>query len=429
MVTLVPLISVAVSPSSSTLNANQTQNFTATVTNASNPSVVWSISPAGTGSIDQTGAYVAPSSIATQQTVTITATSQEDPTKSGSAMITLSPSTCASTGYGYQRVIVIDHTKVANTDQINYPFLFNSTDPDLATVDNGGHVTNPNGYDIIFSTDPNGQTRLDFEVEQYNPATGQLVTWIRIPTLSHTSDTIIYVFYGNPAITASQANPTGVWDSNYQAVYHLGNLPSTNVASDSTNFANNASFTNLTPEPGNDRWICQPRRRTSFLEIPATAFPNYPTGVYSNMASIRPGTTRLRCHLRHLVQDRLVGRIAGSDGRETCTFDSSGSMSSFGPEQAGDTPQGSWGGMLDINFNGNLEGRGVSPSTQIYNDNNWHYATITFENGVDNLYADGQLVALASRAHSDSARITPILWAPKMSKPTLLHSTRSHGSF
>ena len=134
-----------------------------------------------------------------------------------------------------------------NTDQINFPFLFNSTDPDLATVDNGGHVANPNGYDIIFSTDPNGQTKLDFEIEQYNPVTGQLVAWIRIPSLSHSSDTVIYVFYGNPAITISQANPAGVWDSNYQAVYHLGNLPSTEIAADSTSYANNAAFNNLPP--------------------------------------------------------------------------------------------------------------------------------------------------------------------------------------
>ena len=29
----------------------------------------------------------------------------------------------------------------------------------------------------------------------------------------------------------------------------------------------------------------------------------------------------------------------------------------------------------------------------MYNDDNWHYATITYENGLNNLYGDGQLIA------------------------------------
>ena len=110
---------------------------------------------------------------------------------------------------------MIDHTKVPNTDQINFPLLFNTTDPSLATTANGGHVQNLNGYDIFFSTDPTGQTKLDYEMEQYNPVTGQVIAWIRIPTLSHTTDTVVYMFYGNSAITTSQRNPTGVWDASY----------------------------------------------------------------------------------------------------------------------------------------------------------------------------------------------------------------------
>jgi hypothetical protein len=42
----------------------------------------------------------------------------------------------------------------------------------LASLANGGHVTSPNGYDIIFSTDPNGFNTLNYELEQYNPVTG-----------------------------------------------------------------------------------------------------------------------------------------------------------------------------------------------------------------------------------------------------------------
>jgi RHS repeat-associated protein len=394
-VTLLPPISVSVSPTSATMSENQTQQFTATVNNSLSQAVTWTMSPAGSGSLDQTGAYIAPSSIITQQTVTVTATSQTDPTKSASAMITLAPSTCASSGYGYQRVIVIDHTKVANTDQVNYPFLFNSTDSDLATVDNGGHVISPNGSDIIFSSDPNGRTRLDFEVEQYIPATGQLVAWIRIPTLLHAADTVIYVFYGNPAITASQANPSGVWDSNYEAVYHLGNLPLTEIASDSTNYANNASFTNFYPYPGQIDGAASLDGVTSYLEIPATAFPNYPTGVYNNIGiNSTWDNTGFDATFGIWFKTASWGGLLDQTSGYSC-------IAMFGcmfptPELPGTDPYGSWGSMLDINFDGYLEGGGIGATTQTYNDNNWHYAAISFENGVNKLYADGQLVATSS---------------------------------
>ena len=397
-ITLAPPISVAVSPTSVTLNANQTQQFTALVTNSSNSAVNWTLSPAGAGSIDQAGVYTAPASIPAQQTVTVTATSVTDPTKSASAMVTLATSICASTGYGYQRVIVIDHTKVAASDQINFPFLFNTTDPDLATVANGGHMVNPNGYDIIFSADPNGQTRLDFEVEQYNPVTGQVVAWIRIPTLSHSSDTIVYVFYGNPSIASSQANPSGVWDSNYQAVYHLGALPATKIASDSTNYANNAAFTNFTANPGVIDGAASLDGVTSYLQIPSTAFPSYPTSATPSSipTSASGSSTLFSATFGIWFKTTDWGGLLDQTSGEGCE-DTFLCVLLLTPEQPGEVPYGSWAGLLDINFNGQLTSRGAA-TTQAYNDNNWHYAVVTYQDGVGSLYADGQPVGSGQAA-------------------------------
>jgi len=126
-------------------------------------------------------------------------------------------------GYLHFRTITIDHTRVANTDQTNFPVLFSGTYPYLATWANGGIVDNSNGDDIIFASDAAGTNKLDFEQESYDPTTGKVNYWIRIPTLSHTQDTVIYMFYGDPNITTSQANPAGVWDSNYKGVWHLQN--------------------------------------------------------------------------------------------------------------------------------------------------------------------------------------------------------------
>lgn len=88
-VTLVPAVSVTVAPAAVNLYAGQTQQFTATVVNTANAAVTWSVAPAGAGTVSASGLYSAPATIAEQQTVTITATSQFDGTKSGTASVTL----------------------------------------------------------------------------------------------------------------------------------------------------------------------------------------------------------------------------------------------------------------------------------------------------------------------------------------------------
>ncbi len=246
-ITLVP-VSVSVSPTAVVLAKNQSQLFTATVNNAVNTAVTWSLSPAGAGAIDSTGEYTAPSSIATPLQVTVTATSQADQTQSASAIVTLITA-CATSTYSYQRALVIDHTKVPNTDQTNFPVLVSVTDPLLAAAANGGHVSSPNGYDIIFATDPAGVNKLDHEIEAYNPAIGQIIMWVRIPTLSHTADTVIYLLYGNASITASQENKAGVWDSNYMGVWHVENGSVLSLL-DSTANGNNATNNGATATVG-----------------------------------------------------------------------------------------------------------------------------------------------------------------------------------
>jgi ubiquitin C-terminal hydrolase len=89
-VTLNPPVSVTVTPTSVTLTQSQTQSFSATVTNTGNTAVTWSLSPV-VGSITAAGLYTAPASIASSQTVIVTATSVADPTKSATATVTLNP--------------------------------------------------------------------------------------------------------------------------------------------------------------------------------------------------------------------------------------------------------------------------------------------------------------------------------------------------
>src|SRR5262249_26880318 len=65
----------------------QSQQFTASVNGTTNTGVTWTLS--GPGSISATGLYTAPASITSAHNVTITATSAADPTRFGTATVSL----------------------------------------------------------------------------------------------------------------------------------------------------------------------------------------------------------------------------------------------------------------------------------------------------------------------------------------------------
>ena len=229
---VVPPIAVSVTPPAATLSAGQMQQFMAMVTNTTNTAVTWSVSP-NVGAISSTGLYTAPTTISALEAVTVIATSVADTTRSGSALITLIPAASwYNLSWRERKVITIDHTKVSGSSNlVNFPVLVSVTDPTLIGV------AKLDGSDILF-TALDGASKLAHEIETYNPSTGQLIAWVSVPTLSASVDTVLYVYYGN-ASAANQQNPTGVWDSNYEGVWHLAN-GTTLSGNDSTSNANNA---------------------------------------------------------------------------------------------------------------------------------------------------------------------------------------------
>ena len=84
-----PPVGISVTPASMSLSASQSVTLAATITGTTNNAVTWSMSPA-VGSVNN-GVYTAPSTISSQQTVTVTATSSADTTKTASAAIMLVP--------------------------------------------------------------------------------------------------------------------------------------------------------------------------------------------------------------------------------------------------------------------------------------------------------------------------------------------------
>ena len=98
-ITLSPPASVSVAPTSGgTLYQGQTEGFTATVLNTPNLAVNWTINP-NVGSVSSSGVYTAPAVVSGSQVITVTATSVADPTKSGSATLTVAVASSSSADY------------------------------------------------------------------------------------------------------------------------------------------------------------------------------------------------------------------------------------------------------------------------------------------------------------------------------------------
>ena len=118
--------------------------------------------------------------------------------------------------WAYRKKITISHNQVP-ADQASFPVLISlSSDPDLLAHAQG------NGNDILF-TQSDGLTKIPHEIDQY--AGGTLIAWVNVPTLSSSTDTVLYMYYGNTSSTP-QNQTNAVWANGYQSVWHLDEVGS-----------------------------------------------------------------------------------------------------------------------------------------------------------------------------------------------------------
>ena len=289
--------------------------------------MTWQLNPV-LGSITSTGLYTAPN-VVTAQTVVVTATSAAGP--AATANITINPLSAppAPTGWystggvwSYRKKITIDHTKVSG-NLSNFPVLVSVSDPDLV-AGGAGKVINADGRELLFAA-YDGVAKLAHEIEVFNSSAGSLTAWVKIPSFSATSDTVIYLYFGSSA--ANQQNPNGVWDSNYRGVWHLPNGTSLS-ATDSTANVNNGNATQASAaagkvdgsasfngssnriDAGNGSTLGITGPITMSAWVKATAFPPY--GGVSTIVDKGFDGTREAYYLRLRQDASGVGLDAGS---------------------------------------------------------------------------------------------------------------------
>jgi hypothetical protein len=135
--------------------------------------------------------------------------------------------------YAYYRLITVNANQVSNGPLTNFPMLVSiTTDNNLRTVANGGHIASYNAstgdpQDLVFEglddTTCGGAgtapCKLDHEIEYYVPTTGQLIAWVKVPSITSIAPrTVIYMYYGNGCSVSTQ-DPSGVW-ADYSGVWH-----------------------------------------------------------------------------------------------------------------------------------------------------------------------------------------------------------------
>ena len=136
--------------------------------------------------------------------------------------------------YNYRKTITINNAMVSGSaDHTDFPLLVSiQNDPSLNSV-----AVQASGQDIRFTTIDD--TLIDYEITSFsnNHTSGSLSAWVKIPTLSASTDTQIHMYYSNPIVADGQ-NATAVWDSDYVGVWHYDGdiLDSTGNNNDGTNY-------------------------------------------------------------------------------------------------------------------------------------------------------------------------------------------------
>jgi hypothetical protein len=181
------------------------------------------------------------------------------------------------TNWQYRKEITIDSTKV-DADLTNFPVLLAVTDADLA-----GEAL-ANGDDILF-TGAEGTTKLDHEIESY--AAGNLVAWVRVPSLPSNTNTLVYMYYGNSG-ASNQENTAGVWDANYVMVQHLEETSGDHY--DATGYLNNSDVVLVTNQDvtGSIDGADELNGSTDYIRVPDAPSLQFGVGSFTAEAWINP---------------------------------------------------------------------------------------------------------------------------------------------
>jgi uncharacterized repeat protein (TIGR01451 family) len=274
-------------------------------------------------------------------------------------------------GWTYRKAITIDYTKVSSGPHTNFPVLISRTDTDLQAK------AQSSGNDILF-TASDGTTKLDHQIESYTSGTGALVAWVRIPSLSSSSNTVIYMYYGN-ASASDQQNATGTWESNFKAVWHLGETSTaTDGMKDATSNANHGTA------QGSPTGLGASAQIGSGMTLDGS---NDYVSTKTSFANPQTLTLSLWFKTTSANSRKLLGFESSQTGTGSVNYD-----------------RHIWIGSDSKIRDGIYDGSSVQEVTTsgTYNNGSWHYAVLTFGSNTLKLYVNGSLIGSVSTTGAEN---------------------------
>lgn len=143
-----------------------------------------------------------------------------------------------NSSWKYRVKITVDHSKVGS-DLTDFPVYV-----DLSTLPSGFHTNVKSDGGDIRVTRSDGTTECPREVVFYDSTNDKGELHFKANSLSSTTDTVFYIYYGNSSATEPAVDSTygrnAVW-SNYKAVYHMNQDPTGTVIDSSGNTPFNAN--------------------------------------------------------------------------------------------------------------------------------------------------------------------------------------------
>jgi uncharacterized repeat protein (TIGR01451 family) len=303
--------------------------------------------------------------------------------------LTWASSAGAAGSFAYRKAITFNG--VSGGPHASFPVLVSLVDLDLRDK-----VASPNGYDIIFRGEDSATCggpatcALDHEIERWDPTTGTLVAWVRVPFLS--AGTTIAMYYGNSQVTAPTQTPRAVWDGGYVGVWHLAEAGAGNVNEyrDSSRYGNHGRGGRGSP-------AATPARVAGGQIGFGQHFGNA-DGTYDFIDDGDDGTLRvtgnlitLEAWLRHTIAVNAAHGTPPATGNPYGILDNKGWNDGYSLWLRGDT--GACGaGITHPCLAFNLPGQThvlMTPSTAPLGANQWHHVVATYDGSTMRVFVDG----------------------------------------
>jgi len=228
------------------------------------------------------------------------------------------------------------------------------------------------GADIVVTLE-DGTTKLYRELESIDTTAKTMELYVRVPVLSYTEDTVLYIYFGNSA--GAETNDADTWNANYKAVYHMNDDPDNTAIADSTSNGND----------GTKKGAGTPAEAAGAFSSDLAQDYTRLNSEYINVADDVSFDITTNITVSALV---YVDNVGAARQAFVSKYNVAGNKREWSLQQTNNA--GKLGAVFGDPADGTYEGTWES-SAVVLSSATWHHVVFTFNNGTCKLYVDGAL--------------------------------------